>query len=127
MALSADQVSALNALRGCRWKVAEERWDRGPAALPAYAAEQESADPPQNAVHDGFPVGQWAHARRRERVSGVLCENRAALLESLPEWIWDVRAARWEAGFRLLQRYVAQVGHAHPLTHTVLGDYPVGM
>lgn len=124
--LSPKQVAALTSLPGWRWLIAEERWDQGLRALHAYAAAHGHANPLQGAVQDGFPIGQWAHDRRREGKRGALRPDRAAALESLPGWTWDIQGSRWRTGYEHLQRYVARFGHAHPPVATVLTDYPLG-
>jgi hypothetical protein len=124
--LSPQQVAALTSLPGWRWMAAEERWDAGLQALRAYSAEHGLADPPQSAVQDGFPVGQWAYQRRRERNRGALRQDRAKVLESLPGWSWDVLSARWQTGYRHLQRFVERSGQANPSVDTVVAGFALG-
>jgi Helicase associated domain len=52
--------------------------------------------------------------------------DRAAVLESLPGWQWDVPHSRWGVGFGRLRRCVDTHGHAHPPLGTVVDGYPLG-
>lgn len=124
--LSPQQTALLEALPGWRWSPSMERWKRGLAALRAYVAAHGTASPPQHAVQDGFPVGVWAHERRREHLKGSLSPERAAALEALPGWQWNVRRSRWEAGFRRLKDYADVYGHANPSADATIEDFPLG-
>jgi hypothetical protein len=125
--LSADRVVALEALPGWRWSLNTERWERGLEALRAFTATHGVADPPQNWVQDDFPLGEWAHQRRKEFHSGSLRPDRVAVLEDLPGWAWDVREARWRVGYDHLRRYVEKHGHAHPTMSASLDGFAVGL
>lgn len=93
-----ERIAVLEALPGWRWSLSEERWQRGLDALRAYLAVEGTACPPQRAVVDGFPVGAWVHARRREHAEGALEDRRRAALEALPGWRWRLSAGRRSPG-----------------------------
>lgn len=126
--LAADKSTALAALPGWSWTAADGRLERGLNLLRAFAAEHGNAavghdhvvpDPP-NA--DGFFLGKWVGARRREYQNGALDPEIAAVLRELPGWQWDVRQPLWERGLHALNAYVADHGDACPSTSLVTAD-----
>ena len=125
-ALSPQQTALLEALPGWRWGLSMERWEIGLAALRDFIAAHGSASPPQHAMQDGFPVGGWVHARRRQHLQGSLTPERVAVLEALPGWQWSVFASRWETGYGHLKRFADEVGHACPAAGVVVEGYALG-
>jgi hypothetical protein len=86
--MPADRAAALQDLPGWRWSLSEERWEQGLRALRVYVAAEGHACPQQRVVIDGFAVGAWVHARRREYATGTLEGRRRTVLEALPGWRW---------------------------------------
>jgi hypothetical protein len=124
--LSPQQTSLLESLPGWRWSRSMERWDIGLAALRDYIATHGTASPPQHAMQNGFPVGEWVHARRRQHLQRSLTADRVAALEALPGWQWNVFTSRWEAGYGHLKRFADVFGHASPAAGVVVEGYPLG-
>lgn len=82
------------------------RHQRGLGCLWAYTCEHGVARPPAACVTgDGFRLGRWVVARRREHGRDPV---RDALLESLPGWTWNTRDQRFEE--RLRQFLIANSG-----------------
>ena len=77
-------VAQAEALPGWSWNPGEANWERGLHALQAWTSVHGGACPPQAAVIDGFPIGRWVHARRREYRAGKLPTDRSTLLATLP-------------------------------------------
>lgn len=92
------RTAVLEQLPGWRWTLSEERWQRGLGGLRAYLAAEGTACPPQRAVIDGFPVGAWVHARRREHAAGTLEGRRRQILEALPGWHWRLSPGKRAPG-----------------------------
>lgn len=58
---------------------------------------------------DGYRLGQWLQVQRSTWTSLTL--DRKERLESLPGWVLDVIAEKWETGFRHVRHYVESEGH----------------
>ena len=65
-------VAQAETLPGWSWNPGQTNWERGLHALQAWTSVHGGACPPQAAVIDGFPIGRWVHARRREYRAGKL-------------------------------------------------------
>lgn len=123
--LAPDRIALLEALPGWSWNPAHDSWDTGYAHLEAFLAETGSACPSQTEVTaDGYRLGFWVAAQRSARQLGKLTPERAAALEAIPGWTWNVREARWWAGLTELKRFGATYGHVQvPRGHrTPSGD-----
>ena len=74
---------------------------------------------------DGHGLGNWV-ATQRVRRAGMSSE-RAARLEALAGWTWDVLAEKWEEGFAHLKTYLERNGHARVVRGFKTSDgYPLG-
>ena len=103
-------VAQAEALPGWSWNPGEANWERGLHALQAWTSVHGGACPPQAAVIDGFPIGRWVHARRREYRAGKLPTDRSTLLATLPGWQWNVFDATWQDTLDALRAYAAEHG-----------------
>jgi len=99
-------------------------------ALTAFVAREGHARVRSEHSEDNLALGQWVtHARHHRReLSSELC----AILEALPGWTWDGRAARgdaaWETAFALLVDYTARVGTACVPQHYIApNDFSLGI
>src|SRR5204862_5186828 len=76
--------------------------------LRAYAAEFGTADIKQRTYYRGFPLGHWVNRQRTQR--GEIRQDRAAMLERLPDWMWQKHADAWEGNFSRVVEYAARNG-----------------
>ena len=71
------------------WDAHEERWQRGIAAARAYRETHGHLRvPPTFVTADGFRLGSWVKARRRQRQKDALSAERIAELDAL-DMVWD--------------------------------------
>lgn len=64
-----------------------------------------------------FKVGQWVYVQRRNRKRGRLSEQKAALLESITGWQWELKPQvrlGWEATYQRLLEYQNKNGRIPP-------------
>ncbi|AQT81508.1 helicase [Mycolicibacterium litorale] len=63
-------------------------------------------------IFKGLSVGTWASNQRSLAKRGELPPDRARRLETLSGWRWerDLKAEKWEDGFRHLEEYIGQNG-----------------
>jgi hypothetical protein len=119
-ALPPEVVTQLETLPGWSWDPRQTRWERGLYALRAWVSVHGDACPPQAGVIDGFPIGRWVHARRREQRAAKLAPEKSSQLEALPGWQWDVYDASWQRAVQALRAYAAENGTTRvPSGHTV--------
>ena len=111
--LSTERIALLESLPQWSWKVLVEQWDAGFQFLKAYVEENGDARPAQRfKTKDRFSLGAWVGAQRRNKDS--LSPERIALLESLPQWSWDLISDNWNEKFQFLKAYVEETGSARP-------------
>ena len=116
--LVATRVELLSRLPEWEWDAARFRWRQGVAAAEAYIRQNRSlASVRPHTLSSGFPLGKWVKRCHEEYRAATLPAERAAEVEALPGWSWG-RKQVWNDGFTVLQRYVAQTGHARPGHHT---------
>lgn len=101
----------LSASSGPRRLVAEAAppasWDSTYALLVAYV-DQHGRIPTKGVRCGGAQLGIWASTQRcaRRRGSSPLTPERAAALEAIPGWEWEVLKG-WDAIYAVLGKYVA--------------------
>ncbi|WP_370132652.1 Helicase associated domain protein [Streptacidiphilus sp. EB103A] len=64
-------------------------------------------------TEEGSPLEGWAARQRAAYTVGRIASARAALLEALPGWSWDLMEAKRERGRAELESFVREHGHAH--------------
>jgi len=114
----------LESLPGWMWNPFEDKWEAGYAHLLNFVSEFGHARPEKALELRGFRLGQWVAVQRRNMFR--LDAKRKERLESLPGWVWDARAAKWEEGLRHLVAYATEEGHAQPPQSLVVGEYRLG-
>jgi hypothetical protein len=114
-----ERARRLDALPGWTWDTREARWQDAFSRLRQFAQrEGHSRIPATYQDHDGFPLGRFV-VKQRARGRARLNEERAQLLEGLPDWTWDHLADRWEDAFSRLRRYAEREGHSRvPQTYS---------
>jgi hypothetical protein len=118
--LPPEIVAQLETLPGWSWNPRQTSWERGLYALRAWVSVHGDACPPQAGVIDGFPIGRWVHARRREHRAAKLPPEKSSQLEALPGWQWNIYDVSWQRAVQALQAYAAEHGTTRvPSGHTV--------
>ncbi len=123
-----DRRIRLEALDGWEWDPNASGWEEAFAALVMFVNERGQGNvPARHRTADGFPLGRWVSKQRSSRREGRLSPEREARLAAVDGWAWDPRAATWEVGFRALERYVAEHGHAgFRVNHVTVDGFRLG-
>jgi hypothetical protein len=124
--LPTEVVAQLDTLPRWSWDPTQTSWERGLHALQAWLSDHGAASPPQDAVIDGFPIGRWVHARRREHRAGTLPSDKSVQLEALPGWEWNAWDAAWQHALRALQAYAEEHGTTRVPSSYAVGDIRLG-
>ena len=97
--LSEQQVQQLDSI-GMVWDDRTElAWKRGFSRAEAYYKEHGNLLVPyQYKDADGFSLGQWVAAKRKERANGGMAEDRIRQLDAIG-MAWNVVSAKWERGY----------------------------
>jgi len=124
--LSTARFAELSAL-GMVWDPHEVGYLIGVDHLRAYAAAQGHANVPDSHVtDDGFTLGTWVRARRRDRTVGRLSTARITEMNALG-MVWSIRDAVYRAGVDHLRAYAAAQSHANvPESHVADGGFALG-
>ena len=93
--LPAGRITTLEAVPGWIWGVShEEAFQIGLAALQQFVDREGHALVPQTCVErvDGrdYRLGAWVNVRRVYYRKGWLSDERVAVLNAIPEWVWSV-------------------------------------
>lgn len=110
--LDDERKQRLQSLPGWTDNTRIAQWENRFDHLVMYVAQRGDALVPSDCVFEGFRLGQWVAVQRQNWDS--LTEERRHRLAHLSGWAVSARAARWEEGFRRLQKYVNKNGHASP-------------
>ncbi|GAB2561314.1 DEAD/DEAH box helicase [Nocardia heshunensis] len=99
------------------------RWEFWCGLLGRHAAENGTARIPVELVVEGFPLGQWASVQRGQYSKGKLSDDRRSKLEELPGWSWDVLSDQWDVWIGLMNKFIAEHGHANVPFPYMIGEY----
>jgi hypothetical protein len=114
--LPKDHERLFRRLPGWGMSANEAAWDNAFARLVRIADSSGHAQVPTGyRDDDGFRLGAWAATQRGNRAKGRLSGERAARLEGLPGWRWNVRQGRstnWDDSHARLAGFVGREGHA---------------
>jgi superfamily II DNA or RNA helicase/TRAP-type C4-dicarboxylate transport system substrate-binding protein len=110
--LDKERQELLQQLPGWTTNTRTSQWEEGFGHLVAYTEENGTAQVPTYCVFNGFKLGQWVGVQRSGWNS--VSDDRKRRLKQLPGWAASARAAWWEEGFRQLQQYAKENGHACP-------------
>jgi hypothetical protein len=106
-----ERSARLDAIPEWVWEAATDSWSEGYRNLEKYTRATGHAHPDGKLVlDDGYRLGDWVRRQRQSRQNGELSEDRVALLDTLPGWVWSVRDALWEDGFQHLMEYAEEFG-----------------
>lgn len=104
--LSAAQVDDVQSVPGWTWGPARpDSWRHAFDELARYGTLHGSTLAPADDA-----LRQWAATQRKAHSGRELAAPRAALLETLPHWEWDLDQMRWHEGIEAARRYVLQYG-----------------
>lgn len=108
--LSVERKARLESVQGWVWNALDEKWELGFRHLTEFIKREGHCLIPQKLqAADGFSLGIWVSNQRAARDS--LTVEQKMRLETIAGWIWDVRAAQWNIGFRHLEDFVEREGH----------------
>jgi superfamily II DNA or RNA helicase len=124
--LDGERERRLADLPGWFWDARAAEWDKGFRRLEEYVEQHGDALVPANYTIDGYRLGTWVNTQRVFRSTERLDKERERRLEAQPGWTWDSRKMRWEEGFRYLQEYVQQNGHARVPQSYGVDDFRLG-
>jgi superfamily II DNA or RNA helicase len=131
--LPEDRVARLVRLPGWVWDLKDSAWDDYFAILCAYVDQNGHARVPRNWVMpvselgdlqipaltgpgpanpEVIRLGEWVKSQRGDYSTGRIRKDRESLLGALPDWVWGVKAHRFEDQFAALEDHVAAEGHA---------------
>ena len=113
--LSAERVSALEALPGWEWDAAEFEYQRWFSALRQFADREGHTrvhrDHEEKFDGELLPIGSWVTTRRFGYRNGRLSAERVAALEALPGWEWDPNEADLQGWLSALKQFAEREGH----------------
>ena len=108
--LSTDQMEQLEAVTGWAWNALDEKWELGFRYLTEFIDREGHCLLPQKfRTAEGFSLGNWVSNQRAAQDSMPV--EQKLRLETIPGWVWDVRVAQWDIGFRHLAEFVGREGH----------------
>jgi len=92
------------------WDILKDQWNEGFGCLKKYVEEHGYAKVSNGFKYEDFNLGTWASTQRKGK--NKLSSEKIKLLESLPQWSWDVLEEQWNEGFGYLNKYVEEQGDA---------------
>jgi len=113
--LSNERAAKLEAIPQWSWEPHVDHWHVCYLALLEFARENGHLRiPSRSQTAEGVRSGlvNWMVMQRRLHRLGKLSNERAAKLEAIPQWSWEPRSDRWEAGLSALKSYVTREHHA---------------
>ncbi len=122
--LDFKKAQQLEELPQWSWDILEYQWNKGFEYLQKYVEEHGHSRVPNRLKYEDFNLGSWIGTQRQTK--DKLCFKKVQLLESLPQWSWDVSEDQWNKGFEYLQKYVEKHGHAKILCDLKYENYPLG-
>lgn len=108
--LSSNKKALLESLPPWSWNPLEDQWNEGFSYLKKYVEEQGHAKVPIRFKYENFNLGTWVSCQRAGK--DKLDLEKTQLLESFPQWSWDVLEDQWNKGFEYLKKYTEKHGHA---------------
>lgn len=126
--MTPERQEQLNSLTGWAWNAIDQNWETGFEHLCEYAVREGHAKVPQTYENDqGFPLGQWVSVQRRKKSRNVIPAEQVERLETLPGWVWDRVAVKWDVGYHHLKEFIARENHCKvPATFRTENGYCLG-
>ena len=121
--ISLERKERLEALTGWSWDVLADQWEEGYQHLEEFVQQKGHARVSGTYRSlDGYKLGQWVTVQRSRRDS--MSQERQERMETLTGWTWDPFADQWEEGFRQLEKYVRNEGHARvPRSYSAIDGF----
>ena len=114
--MTKERRDRLEALPGWSWNSRDDQWEEGFRHLEEFVREEGHARvSSSHTAPDGYKLGVWVVGQRSKRDRLPL--DRRDRLKTLPGWSWNPIADQWEEGFRPLEDFVRQEGHAKVPQH----------
>ena len=110
--LEPERAAELSSRLGWVWNARDARVDNALAALDAFIAREGHADVPTVHVEGDMNLGSWVMTQRNAYRAGKLADQRIAVLEQRPEWVWNSHDAAFSRALGLLDQFIAREGHA---------------
>ncbi len=92
--LEPARAAEVQAFPGWTWDPLSDDWVTALGALRAFILRKGDARVPYGWVEEDLRLGRWVIKRRAEHRVGRLDPDRAAELEALTGWVWEVRPRR---------------------------------
>jgi hypothetical protein len=114
--MRADQRRLLEALPSWTWSVREAAFKKRFDLLSEYISREGHACVPQQHIEGGVALGLFVYTQRQFRAS--MPQERRALLEGLPGWVWHSHDEAFDRGFAALRLFAEREGHVRvPCKH----------
>jgi hypothetical protein len=108
--MPATRKKRLESLKGWAWNAFDENWELGFRLLIEFEKLEGHCLVPQKfRTTSGFSLGSWV-SNQRVAQEDMPIEQKLRL-ETIPGWVWDVRAEQWSIGFRHLEKFSSSKGH----------------
>lgn len=108
--LSATQIEQLEQVGMC-WNKEQQRWETAFALAKAYyKAHGHLQIPAAYVTAEGFALGDWLSAQRRQYRQGKLSDEQIQQLSGL-DICWDIAEDFWQQGYRCAEDYYRAQGH----------------
>lgn len=124
--LAKEKIKTLESLPHWTWSVMDDQWSKGFEKLKKYIKENGHTRVPRNHKYFNFALGRWVQYYR-SRGRNKIDPEKIKLLDSLPEWTWNVYKDIWNEGFDYLKKYVSEYGDALVPTLFKYGSYKLGL
>ena len=113
--LADERITVLETLPGWVWDPFEAKFQRGLGALKQFVAREGHTLVPVSHVEvfqgEEVRLGSWVVSQRHEHGKAQLADERIAVLETLPGWVWDIFEANFQQGLGALKQFVTREGH----------------
>ena len=110
--LTTQQRTKLENLKGWSWNTLEDKWTNFIKELKIFIKENNHGLVPySNISKTKFPLGLWVSRTRSKfigngkYVNHNLTKKQISELNSIKEWVWDLKKYEWEKGFNELVSY----------------------
>jgi superfamily II DNA or RNA helicase len=111
--LPPESTTALEAIPGWTWDLAEQIFDDCVAAATAYYAQRPGTEVPRGIrIPLGPDLGTWVTRQRSLYAAGKLAPARIARLNAIEGWNWNARATAYTRGLDALRRFSSSHRHS---------------